>query len=432
MYLTGNHPHLRKSRRFINPRLTIFLLILILGGLLLLNGWKRGEVQPLFIPTPTATRTARSHAEEGEAQFSAGQLTQAIGAYEKAVAGDTQNVDYWVSLARIQIYARKYEDALNTAEKALLLAPNSAKTKSVLAWALDWNVSSGCRCKTLAEAEAAAVQAIALDGNYAPAHAYYSEILNDGQKWEQGTREAQLALGLDAGSLDAHRAMGYANESVGNYENAIEHYRNALAINPNLITLYISLGLNYRILQRFEEAVAAFSKANAIDPYDIEPYLALSRTYYQTDDFGAAVQYLQQALTLQPDSADMHGRLGLIYFKAKNYEGADPELRLAVFGGALIDGKGNPVTDEEGNPLVVQGLPLTQSSLEYYYTLGNLMASNYHCRPDQAPALLGQALAFAPDNPTVIGSFEESMIICRDYLAGTLTPQPAPTATPQP
>ncbi len=432
MYLRGSHPRLRQTRRFFDPRVTTILLVLILSGLLVINGFRSGDLRPAFIPTATATRVALSHAAEAEAQFSAGKLPQAIEAYNKALAIDTQNADYWVALARIQIYGREYADALETAERGLLVAPNSAKTKAVYAWALDWNVNNGCRCKTLAEAEAAAVQAIAIDGNYAPAHAYYSEILNDGQKWEQGSREAQLALALDPNSLDAHRAMGYANESVGNYEGAIEHYKDALAINPNLITIYINLGLNYRILQRFDEAIAAFGKANAIDPYDIEPYLALSRTYYQTDDFGAAVQYLQQALTLQPASAEIHGRLGLIYFKAKNYEGAEPELRLAIFGGALKDDKGNTLIDGQGNPLTVEPLPLTNGSLEFYYTMGNLMAFNYQCRPDEAPAILNQVLTFAPDNPTVIGSYEESMGLCANFLAGTLTPQPTPTVTPQP
>jgi tetratricopeptide (TPR) repeat protein len=432
MYLKGTHPRLRRTRHYLNPRVTIVLLVLILSGLLVISGWRSGDIQPAFIPTPTATRLARSYAEEAEAQFAAGHLPQAIDAYEKARAIDTQNVDYWVALARIQIYARRYADALATAEMGLLVAPNNARTKAVYAWTLDWNTTTGCHCKTLAEAEAAAVQAIAIDGNYAPAHAYYSEILNDGQKWEQGSSQAQLALSLDPNSLDAHRAMGYANESVGNYEGAIEHYKDALTINPNLITIYISLGLNYRILQRYDEAIAAFGKANAIDPYDIEPYLALSRTYYQTDDFGAAVQYLQQALNLQPASADIHGRLGLIYFKAKNYEGAEPELRLAVFGGPLKDDKGNTVTDAQGNPVTVQGLPLNAGSLEFYYTMGNLMAYTYQCKPDQAPAILNQVLNFAPDNPTVIGSYEESTGICNNFLAGTLTPQPTPTVTPQP
>src|SRR6185295_12009137 len=149
-------------------------------------------------------------AEEAEAQFSAGKLKEAITAYRRATETETQNVDYWVSLARIQIYAQQYPDALTSAETALLVAPNSAKAKAIHAWALDWNGK-------LDEAQAAAVQAIALDSNYAPAHAYYSEILNDAQKWQQGTNEAELALSLDPTALDAHRAMGYAAESIGDY-----------------------------------------------------------------------------------------------------------------------------------------------------------------------------------------------------------------------
>jgi len=411
MHLSGSHLRLHKSGRHSRPQRIILFLGLIAGGLFLISLRQQGKVQPLFIPTPTATRTSRSWAEEGEAQFSAGKLKEAIAAYGKATEVDTQNVDDWVALARIQIYAQQYPEALKNAQTALLVAPNSAKSKAIYAWALDWNGK-------LDEAQAAAVQAIALDSNYAPAHAYYSEILNDGQKWQQGANEAELALSLDPTSLDAHRAMGYANESVGNYEGAIESYKNALAINPNLITLYISIGKNYRATGDSEKAVFYFSKANAIDPENIEPYLAISRTYYQIDEFGTAAQYLQSALERDPANPDIHGRLGLIYFHAKNYEGAEPELVLAVFGGSTQSG------------IKVSRLELNDSSKEYYYTLGNLWAANYKCGPDQAPSLLNQVLAKFPDNPSVIASYQESMTICRTFLTSTpellLTPTPTP------
>src|ERR1051325_254493 len=411
MHLNGNYLRLRKSGRRSRPQRIILFLVLIIGGLFLISLREQGKVQPLFIPTSTATRTSRSWAEEGEAQFSAGKLKEAIAAYRKATEVDTQNVDYWVALARIEIYAQVYPDALKDAETALLVAPNSAKAKAVYGWALDWNGK-------LDEAQAAAVQAIALDSNYAPAHAYYSEILNDAQKWQQGSNEAALALSLDPTALDAHRAMGYADESIGNYEGAIENYKNALAINPNLITLYISIGKNYRAIGDSEKAVFYFSKANAIDPDNLEPYLAISRTYYQIDEFGTAAQYLQSALERDPANPDIHGRLGLIYFHAKNYEGAEPELLLAVFGGTTEDG------------VQVPPLELKDSSKEYYYTLGNLWAANYKCGPDQAPALLNQVLAKFPDNPSVIASYDESMTICRNFL--TPTPELLLTTTPTP
>ena len=399
-------------------------MVLIGGSLFILNRWQQGQVQPLFIPTPTATRLPRSYAEEAEAQFAAGNLPTAVYVYQKALEGDAQNVDYWVALARIQVYDQQYTEALESAGTALLVAPNSVKAKAIYAWALFWN-------DRVDEAQAAAVQAIALDSNYAPAHAYYSEILNDAtlQKWEQAAQQAQLALSLDPTSVDAHRAMGIANESVGNYAGAIQHYRDAIAINPNLINLYMRLGLNYRALQRYDEAITAFSKASAIDPFEVGPYLSLSRTYYQIDSFGTAIQYLDEALALEPDNPDIHGRKGLIYFKRQNYEGAEPELKLAVVGGDYEVSETETVT--------MAGMPLNDLSKEYYYTYGNLLAYYKKCAPDEAPAFLTQVLGAYPDDPTVINSYETSMETCRNVLAGTLnstdsTPPPAVTATPTP
>jgi tetratricopeptide (TPR) repeat protein len=423
MQLNGRHLQLRRKGRRSRLGRVFLLAMLIVGAAVLFKLNDTGAVQPLFIPTPTATRIPSSYAEEAEALFAAGKLKAAISVYGKAIEGDPENVDYRVSIARIQIYAQQYPDALDSAGDALFVSPNSAKAKAVYAWALYWS-------DRVDEAQAAAVQAIALDANYAPAHAYYSEILNDAtiQKWDQAAQEAKLALTLDPNSVDAHRAMGIANEAVGNYEGAIQHYRDAIALNPNLIALYMSLGLNYRALQRYDEAIAAFSKASAIDPGNVGPYLSLSRTYYQIDQFGTAIQYLDTALSLQPDNPDIHGRKGLIFFKRKNYEGAQPELELAVKGGTYTapDGKAYPIA----------GMPLSELSKEYYYTLGNLYAFYKLCAPDQAPALLTQVLAAFPDDPTVIGSYETSMETCQSVLAGTLvppgagTPQPALTPTP--
>ncbi|HUS17155.1 MAG TPA: tetratricopeptide repeat protein, partial [Chloroflexia bacterium] len=188
-------------------------MVLILGGLLLVSLRQQGMVQPLFIPTALPTRIPQVYADEAEAQFAAGNLKAAVAAYRQAVQADPKNLNYWVAMARIQVFAQQYEEALESADTALMVAPNDAKAKAVYAWALDWNVAYGCRCKTLAEAEAAAVTAIALDKNYAPAHAYYSEILNDSGKWEQGFREAETAQRLAPNLLEAERALGYANES---------------------------------------------------------------------------------------------------------------------------------------------------------------------------------------------------------------------------
>ena len=59
-HLTGDKPHFRPEKRSINPYRVIVLLGLIMGGIWILMGIDRGDVQPLFQPTPTPTRTANT------------------------------------------------------------------------------------------------------------------------------------------------------------------------------------------------------------------------------------------------------------------------------------------------------------------------------------------------------------------------------------
>ena len=154
MYLHGSSLKLRRRGRQSDPRRVFLLIALIGAGVFLVSLRQQGLVQPLFQPTAAPTRIPATFANEGQAWFASGKLKEAIAAYELATQSDPKNLDYWVAKSRIEIYAERYEDALKTAETAVLLAPNDAKSKTALAWAMDWNVAWGCRCHTFSEAEA--------------------------------------------------------------------------------------------------------------------------------------------------------------------------------------------------------------------------------------------------------------------------------------
>ena len=149
----------------VNPRRPIFnrrpqaniyrmfvWVVMLLGGVWMLQQIDRGEIQPLFLPTPIPTRSTASYALEGDANFSAGKVEAAILAYRNAVEADPNNAETWWKLARIQTYSSTFvitneekkarlQEALQSATKAVELAPDDSTARAVRAFVLDWNAN---------------------------------------------------------------------------------------------------------------------------------------------------------------------------------------------------------------------------------------------------------------------------------------------------
>ena len=83
-------------------------VILILGFIWMLQQLNKGDIQPLFLPSPTPTRSADSYALEGDANFTAGNLDDSILAYQEALRVDPNNAAIWAKLARIQTYSSAF------------------------------------------------------------------------------------------------------------------------------------------------------------------------------------------------------------------------------------------------------------------------------------------------------------------------------------
>jgi len=99
---------------------------------------RQGDIKSPFEPAPTPTRTSNSYALEGDAQFTAGSLDNAIAAYREAVRVDPSNAEAWAELARIQAYSStllttdaeikaRLNDSLVSAQKAVALARMTAR-----------------------------------------------------------------------------------------------------------------------------------------------------------------------------------------------------------------------------------------------------------------------------------------------------------------
>jgi tetratricopeptide (TPR) repeat protein len=413
-----------------NPFRLMVWGLLIVAGLYMLWNIDRGEMQPLFQPTPMPTRNAFSYREEGTAFFEAGDLDQAIQAYQDALTVNPDDYEGWAELARIQTYSSalltqdrqraRLAAALASADQAVALAPEDSTAHAVRAFVLDWIAgASGTdaeRQGALAQASTEAVLALQLDNLNVLALAYQAEIYVDLQQYTQATEYAGRALSLDPNSFDTLRVSAYVLESSASYAAAIEQYKRAAQVAPNQTYIYIRIGQNYRELGLHDQALEYFDRAANINVglgiEDPLPYIGIAKTYTRMGEFFAAALNAEKAVDLDPTNPDWYGQLGRIYFQARNYESSIPVLRCAVSGCSDVQ---NSEASEGRWTVAVGGLPLDDNTLIYYYTFASVLAALEQC--EEATPVLDVLSASYPGDAIVMGIVGIGYETCSGFAA---------------
>jgi len=426
MYLRGSKWSMTRRRKRSNPFLVTVLLVLV-GVFVYVDRVVVPATPPLFIPTPTPTRAPETYVVEAESFYAEGKLAQAIGAYQQAVIADPNNPANFIALARLQVYAGRYNDALANAGNALLLNPNNSLAHALRGWALGMQDPPN-----YLEAEGALKKALDLDQNNALAHAFLAEIL--GRQQEEGKggidtldraiAESRTARDLGSDLLEVHRARGYIHTLVSEYDEAVLEYTAAIEINENIPDLHISLGKVYVALELYSEAVEEYTRANSLNPTDPNPDFLTSRTLARIGEFAQAVQYAEEAAKDAPDDPQMLGNLGSMYYKDQQFDRAVKYLGLAIRGGTTEDG------------LVVEGIPLDSSllTLEFYNRYGLALANVNQC--SEAVRVAELIIQGVPSDEISVSNAQEMINICQANLGatpdldGTETPEVETTPTP--
>lgn len=367
MYLSGSKWSMRKKRRKPSNPLRILVLILLIVGAIYLERVVVPSVPPLFVATPTPTRSPAAILLEAESLYQAGKLQQAEAAYQQAINVDPESANYYIELARLQALNADLEAAETSARNALLINPNSPQAAATLGWILDLRAnqatSSQARLELLDAAREQIDRALTQNPESARVYAYHAEILIDEYLFagedtvEQARAEAERAVQTDPQSLDAHRAMAIFWESTGNYEQALESYEAALRINNNLSILHLKVGDMHLALGNTDGAIDRYVRASSLAPTEVTPLRRIVLAYSRVGQYARASQYAADAVRLRPSDPVLHGILGQMYRKNDELESAVEQLGLAIHGGTLpgawtINGQVVQTSDEtviEGN-----------------------------------------------------------------------------------
>ena len=151
-----------------------------------------------------------------------------------------------------------------------------------------------------AEAQRLLDRALALDPNYAHAHAWKACVL--GQSWiygwsadseatlQQVVAELEIALALDDNDSDVHRILAAVNLTRDDHDKAAYHQERALALNPNYDLVVVQQGELLTWLGRPEEGIDWIRKAMRLNPYHPERFWNhLGRACYCAEKYAEAV-----------------------------------------------------------------------------------------------------------------------------------------------
>ncbi len=150
-----------------------------------------------------------------------------------------------------------------------------------------------------AEAQSLLDRALALDPNYAHAHAWKACVL--GQTWvydwcaereatlQQVAAELEVALALDDSDSDVHRVLAALNLTRDDHDKAAYHQERALALNPNYDLVVVQQGELLTWLGRPEEGIDWIKKAMRLNPYHPERFWShLGRACYCAEKYAEA------------------------------------------------------------------------------------------------------------------------------------------------
>jgi TolB-like protein/DNA-binding winged helix-turn-helix (wHTH) protein/Tfp pilus assembly protein PilF len=153
---------------------------------------------------------------------------------------------------------------------------------------------------TLESAEALFQKALAIDIDYAEAHAGLCdtyllgyERIRSTSLFEKAERACHRALTLDSSAGDVNTALGNLYRNSGQYHKAERNFERAIALNASAVDAYNGLALNYQQENRLDEAERMYRRAIEIQPRFWRGHLLMGNFLFSSGRSGEAVEYFQ-------------------------------------------------------------------------------------------------------------------------------------------
>jgi len=235
--------------------------------------------------------------------FNLGQTEDAIEAYDRAIALNSQYSAAWNNKGVALISQGKYDEAIQACDEAIRLYPEYASS---------WN-NKGF--------------ALMSQGKYDEAIQAYDE-----------------AIRLDSEDATAWNGKGFALMRQGKYDEAIQAYDEAIRLDPEYATTWNNKGSALISQGKYDEAIQTCDEAIRLDPEYATAWNNKGFALINQGKYDEAVQACNEAIRLDPEFALAWNNKGLALYDLGNYDDA-----LISFENALeLDSNCVPAWNNKG------------------------------------------------------------------------------------
>lgn len=256
---------------------------------------------PVFLLTGCGGKSPGDYYKEGQAYFGSGNYEKADESFSKAIEGNKERADYYISYAMNLIQLKRYEDAIINFERSILDKDNGVVRK---------NNKRAYRGEGIA---------------YYRAYDYASAIEN--------FNKALKINELEDMNQDILSYKGKAQEKSGLYKEAAKTFTEIIENNKSNAQAYINRGDIYRKMGEYEKSLADYDKAIKLKTSNYDYYLAKYFLLLDMEDKEGAGEVLNQAAAINGTTEeDKFNMAKITYYKG------DFETAIQMFGEAFGNG----------------------------------------------------------------------------------------------
>ncbi len=225
--------------------------------------------------------------------------------------------------------AKNVEAAITLFDRAIALDPNYALAHAALAEAY-WRRYDLTKDATWAvRAQTAGAAALRASPALTQVHVTLGMIANGTGQPQAAIGELNAALAQDPTNAEAHRELGRAYEALGDTTLAERTLRSAIAARPADWSMYNALGAFYARHGRYADAAVQFERVVALTPDNARGYTNLGGMLTQLREWPRAFAALEKATVLSPDDRTW-SNLGTAYFRQGRLADAAAAFERAI------------------------------------------------------------------------------------------------------